>query len=342
MSDKKVFAIDPNLFSFSTNTTRKKRDKPTEDSKIKMKVSKPKKNDSLKKRSILNMIRKHQETEYKNKFDNSNKKTTNNIQNFNSDFKNATDFFKNLEDNVTQKASSKPITNNHTIKQYPTITNPLPKTSYIEPSMINTTLPATLNNITNSIKPAINELPTVINTNIAPIPRYGCLKNGSLPTYRSFMNQTRKTQPDIIGGTPTDTPISVKSHNLTSSLQSSKIKEKIENINMNKNKKKKMKRKKTIRRTHKIGRSRIMPKVSVLVSNKTIRNNISTQTQLIKQVPIHEIRRYLIKHGFIRIGSNTPNDVLRKMYESAMLICGEIQNHNPDNLLYNFLHDVEK
>jgi hypothetical protein len=24
-----------------------------------------------------------------------------------------------------------------------------------------------------------------------------------------------------------------------------------------------------------------------------------------------------------------------------MLICGEIQNHNPDNLLYNFLHDTE-
>ena len=207
--------------------------------------------------------------------------------------------------------------------------------------MINTTLPATLNNITNSIKPAINELPTVINTNVIPIPKYGCLKNGSLPTYRSFMNQTRKTQPDIIGGKPTDIPISVKSNNFAS-LESSKIKEKIENININKNKKKKMKRKKTIRRTHKIGRSKIMPKVSVLVSNKTIRNNISNKTQLIKQVPIHEIRRYLIKHGFIRVGSNTPNDVLRKMYESAMLICGEIQNHNPDNLLYNFLHDVEK
>lgn len=338
MSDKKIFAIDPNFFSFSNNRTRKTRDKPTGDSKIKMKVSKPKKNDSLKKRSILNMIRNHQETEYKTKFDNPNNKTTNDIQHFNSDFKNATEFFKKLEDNVTQKAISKPNTNNHTIKQYPSIPNSLP----------NTTFPTTLNDITNNIRPARNELsarnelPTVINSNITPIPKYGCLKNGSLPTYRSFINQTRKNQPDIIGGKPPDTPISVKSNNLTSLLQSSKIKEKIENINMNKNKKKKMKRKKTIRRTYKIGRSKIMPKVSVLVSNKTIRNNISAKTQLIKQVPIHEIRRYLIKHGFIRIGSNTPNDVLRKMYESAMLICGEMQNHNPDNLLYNFLHDVEK
>ena len=37
---------------------------------------------------------------------------------------------------------------------------------------------------------------------------------------------------------------------------------------------KKMKQKKTKRRTYKIGKSKILPKVSVLVSNKTIRNNI--------------------------------------------------------------------
>ena len=28
-------------------------------------------------------------------------------------------------------------------------------------------------------------------------------------------------------------------------------------------------------------------------------------------------------------------------FNLSMLICGEIQNHNPDNLLYNFLHDTE-
>ena len=56
------------------------------------------------------------------------------------------------------------------------------------------------------------------------------------------------------------------------------------------------------------------------------------------QVPINEIKRYLIKHGFIKIGTTAPNDVLRKMYESAMLICGEVKNHNPDNLLYNYLN----
>ena len=105
--------------------------------------------------------------------------------------------------------------------------------------------------------------------------------------------------------------------------------------------KKPKKQRKTIRRTFKIGRSKIKPKVSVLISNKTIRNNISTKKQLLKQHSIPDIKKYLIKHGFIRVGTATPNDVLRKMYETATLVCGEIINHNPDNLLYNFVNTKE-
>jgi hypothetical protein len=109
----------------------------------------------------------------------------------------------------------------------------------------------------------------------------------------------------------------------------------------NNNIKKNMKQKKTVRRTYKVGKSKVFPRVSVLVSNRTIRNNITTKGQLLKQISIPEIKKYLIKHGFIKVGSVAPNDVLRKMYESAILICGEVQNHNPDNLLYNFLNDKD-
>ena len=110
------------------------------------------------------------------------------------------------------------------------------------------------------------------------------------------------------------------------------------------NKKPKMyypKQKRILRRTYTVGKSKVFPKISVLVSNKTIRNNISTKTQLLKQVPINDVKKYLIKHGFIRIGTVAPNDVLRKMYESAILICGNINNHNPDNLLYNYFNDKD-
>ena len=87
-----------------------------------------------------------------------------------------------------------------------------------------------------------------------------------------------------------------------------------------------------------MGKSKIQPKISVLVSNKTIRKNINNKAQLLKQTPIQEIKKYLIKKGFIRVGSIAPNDVLRKMYETATLMCGEIQNHNPDNILFNYLN----
>jgi hypothetical protein len=55
---------------------------------------------------------------------------------------------------------------------------------------------------------------------------------------------------------------------------------------------------------------------------------------------MEDVRKYLIKKGLIRVGSSCPNDVLRKMYESSMMMCGEIQNHNPDNLLYNYLNNA--
>lgn len=355
MSDKKILAIDPNLFSFSNNTTRKKRDKPATDAKIKMKTAaKPVNNTSLKKRSIINMMRKHQETQYKQKFDTTSKPTTSNndVSSFNNDFDNAKEYFKNLQETVTKNAVPK----NHTLKQLPAVHSP---------HLMQQANFTGMQDVTNNVYTTLSSPSTTINTQILPTPKYGCLKNGTLPTYRNLMNQTRKNvQGEHVGGSAiptnninpntnsavganrTDTNIAPVSPNISTimrnAIQSNQIQTKLENMNSNKVKPKKMKRKKTIRRTYKIGRSKIMPKVSVLVSNKTIRNNISTKTHLIKQAPIHEIRKYLIKHGFIRVGAITPNDVLRKMYETAMLMCGEIQNHNPDNLLYNFLHDTEK
>lgn len=99
-----------------------------------------------------------------------------------------------------------------------------------------------------------------------------------------------------------------------------------------------LKRKKTLRRTYNVGKSKVHPKVSVLVTNRTIRKKISTQAQQLKQIPIEEIRRYLMEKGLIKVGSIAPNDVLRQMYENTILIGGEVNNHNPENLLYNYLN----
>jgi hypothetical protein len=199
-----------------------------------------------------------------------------------------------------------------------------------------------------SIEPAFQTPPI----RILPQPQYGCLKNGSLPTFRTF---TRKNGVNTPFMTP---PINNVNENLfdkpllSSSfsggiapkfIEQSKKFDKIHNGKINDQKPKQRikyrKRKKIFKRTYRVGRSKIEPKISVLISNKTIRNRISTETQLLKQTPIQEVRRFLIKKGFIKVGTNAPNDVLRKMYETVSLVCGEIQNHNPENMLYNFIHD---
>ena len=53
---------------------------------------------------------------------------------------------------------------------------------------------------------------------------------------------------------------------------------------------------------------------------------------------MNDVKLYLREHNLIKIGSNAPNDVLRKMYESSML-AGEITNSNAETLLHNFSKD---
>ena len=253
-----------------------------------------------------------------------------------------------------------------------------------------------MSNINDTIENVNLEFPKEMNDNMAinitprtnnflPEPKYGCLKNGKLPTYRNY---TQKNYPSVInnqsninngiftisnpnsnvllGGTisginqntysvpkinniyenrptivPEKTIVENKiNENIKRMNEMKQIMSRLQDIKSN-NIKKNMKQKKTVRRTYKVGKSKVFPRVSVLVSNRTIRNNITTKGQLLKQTSIPDIKKYLVKHGFIKVGSVAPNDVLRKMYESAILICGEVQNHNPDNLLYNFLNDKD-
>ena len=70
MEDKKVFSINPDLFTFKTNTTRRKKTKGKSDEKIKVKerVKNKMKNESLNKKSILKMIRDHHSEKNKEQF----------------------------------------------------------------------------------------------------------------------------------------------------------------------------------------------------------------------------------------------------------------------------------
>jgi len=226
-----------------------------------------------------------------------------------------------------------------------------------------------LPNVANQIQYSNINLNTNIPYSPGKHPGYGCLKNGNLPTFKTLMNKTQKNYSGIsnphinivnpspapnspvspISHTPIIQPMGLPTSNITTSninekklKRISELKQMREMIQKNNQKVpetlKYLKRKKTLKRTFFVGKSKVHPKIGVLISNKSIRKNVLTKAQLLKQTPLSDMKKYLIKRGFIKIGSSAPKDVITKMYESAMLIGGEIQNHNPENLLYNYFH----
>jgi hypothetical protein len=370
MSERKIIQVNPELFKIPDKKMRKPKN-PKNTAKIVPKMT-PKHNKSLK-NSVLRMIRNKQDS-YKKMLESPPTQTPTantaaaaaaathpnhhkDVQQFHSDFE---DSLKFANDFIKQQEHS---SKNKTLKRHqggysdninPIINDDVFENVYAKMPISNAPLSNALHN-TSSIH--------------LPSPQWGCLKGGNLMTYRAFHNKTAKNTPPQIGPLTTQsfsgaqvpqhqskTPVlpfinTPVGHGGSGGLgggtgeYSTETLEKMKRSSEKEKKLKRMpklkykKRKKTLRRTYNVGRSKYFPKIGVLISNQTIRNKTTEKIQLLKQTPIQEIRKFLIKRGFIKIGTLAPNDLLRKMYESVQLVCGEIQNHNPENLLYNFLND---
>ena len=303
----KTISINPDLFSISSSKRssrkREKKEKREHNQDIKIKPHKDK-NKRLRKQHILRFLRQKQEDNYKKLIegDDSTKSEPKLLDNtFNSDFDESLKFLKGVTDTNDHK---------HNFTSKNRHTNETSVSSVLSPIDIKT---GPLEN-----DPLSLAKPNILN---APTPSWGCLKNGSLPTFRDWKNSTQKKH--CLGTKPEMSAMMKATHKPCGPKLTYK------------------KQKKTVRRTYKVGKSSNISKVAVLISNKTIRNNIMDKTQEIKMKSIEEMKRYLIKRGFIRVGTSAPNDVIQKMYETSNLICGEVENHNADNLLFNYLNDIE-
>lgn len=317
MSEKKTIQFNPELLKFANGGKTRKAHPEGQNSSNAIRLKQPRKRDeTFKKHSILKMIRKHQQEKYNKMLESfeqpKERRSPTEPQKFSNDFEESKQFMDKLMEDTNLKKSL----HNSTIRHHST-----------EPSSLLQTLP--LDEVLLSNETFEQNSALTLNQ-----PKYGCLKNGALPTYKSWVNTTQKSRESI---EPYDIPPQ-RNDNL---LRASELKQRMEKINARQPVKRRQKQKRIVRRTFKIGKSTVIPRISVLVSNRTIRNKVSSESQLLKQKPIEEIKRYLIKRGLIRVGTTAPNDVIRKMYECSVMMCGEVQNHNPDNLLYNFLNNEE-
>lgn len=209
----------------------------------------------------------------------------------------------------------------------------------------------------------LEQIPTTIS------PKYGCLKNGKLPTYNNYKRMLKNPRNDrgsqkslldnkiinvnpIINITPftkeengykkflnVNTKINNNESNIITGRGNDIIIDETKKLN---NAIKKYNNKKIIRRTFHLGKSKKEPKISVLISNKTIRNQVCNKIKEIYQLPIIDIKKFLIKKGLIKVGSIAPVDILREMYKNVIMLCGDLQNHNTENILYNYINNNKK
>ena len=308
-----------------------------------------KRDKTLRKNHVLRFIREQQEKNYKQLLEGDKPKTALEKpidDSFNNEFDESLKYLTSLtQEKESVESKNRTLKNRHptdSVLYYPGISD------LVTNEDVNLEFP---------IETSVPQIQLSSPTKIQPV--YGCLKNGNLPTWRSY-NHTQRvhhggtTEPsteqsvlnlDLKEEKPVEPVTGSSSESIRDYMKrahkKSEIKQTTDLLAKKEQKMKYPKQKRTIRRTFKVGKSKVLPKISVLISNKTLRNRVTEKTQALKETPIHEVKRYLTKKGFIRVGSSAPNDVLRKMYESATLICGEIENHNPDNLLFNFLNDVK-
>lgn len=98
------------------------------------------------------------------------------------------------------------------------------------------------------------------------------------------------------------------------------------------------KTKKTTTRKYKLGKNNKNRTIGVLIKDRKTRKNILDAHKNLKRENITDVKQHLRDHGLIKAGSKSPNDILRKMYESSKM-SGNIVNTDNNILMHNFLNE---
>ena len=299
---KKMIQINPDFFKLHGKKTRNKRKKSKPDFRNTIKPN------NLKKQ-LLMKIKSHQQKEKDKLSENDNK----DVEEFQNDFNTSLNYLQTM---IKQKKAKK---RKKTRKKHINSNDATP--------VINTE-PFGENNVEKE--------PQLVNVSeIQPKdPPYGCLKNGTKPTYSQYMKtMKRSTRPsfkpkiNIPSPTPQKTSDIIERKRKLKKLKERMATPKKEPIMKIVNKKRTIK-------IFKLGKKN--GQVGVLIKSGKTRRKIRDEHGIIHIKCITEVKAYLRKHNLIKAGSSAPEKILRKMYEESFL-AGDIYNNNVENLLHNYM-----
>jgi hypothetical protein len=343
MSTKKI-SINPQLFS--SNKTNKRRENSVN---IKPLIS-----PNILKNKLMSRIKSFKQEEMKK---NQSEREPVEIGKYSDEFHNSLDYLQQLSQLNKYKKQK-----NNTIKNRTNTTAP-----HVELDLPDSLKEPTLEPSSRNYPPMV----TIQSTNPNPIYQidnmvpYGILKGGVKPTYRQWTQKVRPTShsPNTIQSfqpmterekklqllkqkfkqntnpipvsipthSHTPNPIAVPTYNSESFNKSPNFEEESYEPLI----------KKTITKKYTLGKSKNNRTVSILLKDRNTRKQIVNEQKEIKRKSVKDMKKYLRDHNIIRIGSNSPNEVIRQMYESSIL-AGDIINHNKDILLHNLSTNLDE
>lgn len=335
MSEKKTIQFNESLFNGTNNKTKKNNGKKPKKEKPKTLI-KPNK---LKK-DLLEKIKKHQQqqkiTNDKEELPKENEKSD-----FHNDFVNSLEYLNKISNkNKTEKhkkqkkhkakslkhksvtgGSSSLHSDIQPIQNDPFVAIDLPTDFEINSHPSPVIHLSEFSSSPNVVPQVEKPIPLSMETPVVELkqdPNWGCLKGGKKPTYRTYHNKTLKV----------NNKTNIESPQLSREKKLEELKKKHKKI--------KKKSRKTIKSKYNLGRSMKKGKMSILIKNNATRRKIKKEHGLLKQKPLIEVKKYLYDRNLLKIGSTAPNDVIRTLYEQAVL-AGEINNFSNDISLHNFI-----